>query len=90
MKLVEADRYGQIYDIIHFTLVLFQGFEVGLTVGVLWSAGSIPASGDDTPDKLRYSTYISVDRTSFERYRTVTYRTVRYRYRSVKWSTENI
>ncbi len=45
-----------VYDIIHFTLVLFQGYEVGLTVGVLWSAGSNPASGDDTPVKLRFCT----------------------------------
>ncbi len=45
-----------VYDIIHFTLVLFQGYEVGLTVGVLCSAGSNHASGDDTPVKLRYST----------------------------------
>ncbi len=45
-----------VYDIIHFTLVLFQGYEDGLTVGVLWSACSNPASGDDTPVELRYNT----------------------------------
>ncbi len=45
-----------VYVIINFTLVLFQGFEVSLTVGALWNAGSIPASGNDTPVKLRYST----------------------------------
>ena len=45
-----------VYDIINFNLVLVQGFEVGLTVDVQGDAGSIPASGDDTPVKPPYST----------------------------------
>ncbi len=45
-----------VYDIIDFNLVLFQGLEVGLTVYVQGDAGSIPASGDDSPVKPPYST----------------------------------
>ncbi len=49
-----------VYVIVQFTLVLFHGFEVGLTVGVHASANSILASGDDTPFKLRYSNTVPV------------------------------